>query len=69
MHRKDSSKAPRSAGTVSTAVGEPSCGGSCSSFTNGQISALERSLVITQPSPQYIDVKTKAWREGTRGGF
>lgn len=33
MHLKDSSEAPRSAGTVSTGVGEPSSRGGCSSFT------------------------------------
>lgn len=62
MHPKGSSKAPGSAGTLSTVAG------GALALQSGQIPALDRSVAITQPSPHYIDV-TKAWREETRGAW
>lgn len=63
MHPKGSSKAPGSAGTLSTVAG------GALALESGQIPALDRSVAITQPSPHYIDVKTKAWREETQGAW
>lgn len=34
-----------------------------------QLSALERSLAITQPGPHSTDGKTEAWKEETRGAW